>query len=77
MDGELEFVERGAAAMHALLRELQLDPAMTTPPMLEELDRKFICGSCPVDLDWKHRTWKSCVSRAFFPNSETVQKLSF
>jgi hypothetical protein len=61
MKGELEFVERGAAAALALLRELQLDPATTTPSMLEQLNRSFICVSCPGGLDWFHRSWRSCV----------------
>jgi hypothetical protein len=72
MKGELEFVERGAAAAHALLRELQLDPATTTPSMLEQLNRRFICVSCPGGLEWFHRSWRSCVCRAFSPNSETA-----
>lgn len=67
MEGELEFVERGAAASHALLEELQLDPATTTPSMLEQLNRRFVCASCPGSLDWLHRSWRSCVSPEF-PN---------
>jgi hypothetical protein len=62
MEGELEFVERGAAASHALLQELQLDPATTTASMLEQLNKRFICASCPGSLDWLHRSWRSCVS---------------
>jgi len=61
MQGELEFLERGASATHALLRELQLDPATTTAAMLEQLDRRFTCANCP-DLEWMHCSWRSCVS---------------
>jgi hypothetical protein len=64
MQGELEFLERGAAATHALLRELQLDPATTSAAMLEQLDRWFTCANCPTDLEWCHRSWRSCVSLA-------------
>jgi hypothetical protein len=62
--GELEFLERGADATHALLRELQLDPATTTPSNLDLLNRRFICASCPADLEWIDRSWRSCVSYA-------------
>jgi hypothetical protein len=65
MEGELEFVERGAAASHALLRELQLDPATATASMLERLNRRFVCTSCPGTLDRLHRSWRSCVSPEF------------
>jgi hypothetical protein len=65
MEGELEFVERGAAASHALLEELHLDPATTTASMLEQLNRRFVCASCPASLDWLHRSWRSCVSPVF------------
>jgi hypothetical protein len=64
MKGELEFVQRGAAAVHALLGELRLDPATTTAMKLEQLDRRFICASCPVGDDWIHRSWRACVSPA-------------
>ena len=64
MKGELEFVERGAAAVYALLGELRLDPAKTTASDLERLNRRFICASCPVDVDWLHRSWRACVSPA-------------
>lgn len=64
MPGELEFLERGAAATHALLRVLQLDSETTTPSTLERLDRRFICASCPAIDEWKQRTWRSCVSHA-------------
>ncbi len=67
MPGELEFLERGAAATHALLRELQLDPATTTASMLEQLDKRFICTNCPMDLEWEHRSWRSCVSHTSVP----------
>ena len=71
MQGELEFLERGAAATHALLRELQLDPATTTAAMLEQLDRRFTCANCPTHLEWIHRSWRSCVSltRSQFRNN--------
>jgi len=64
IQGELEFLERGTAAIHALLRELQLDPATTTAAKLEQLDRRFACANCPTDLEWFHRSWRSCVSTA-------------
>jgi hypothetical protein len=64
MQGELEFLERGASATHALLCELQLDPTTTTAAMLEKLDRRFTCANCPTDLEWYHRSWRSCVSLA-------------
>jgi len=70
MAGELEFLERGAAATHALLRELQLDPATTTASMLEQLNRRFVCASCPADLEWVNRSWRSCVLH-FVDCSET------
>jgi hypothetical protein len=71
MQGELEFLERGADATHALIRELQLDPATTTAAMLEQLDRRFTCANCPADLEWYHRSWRSCVSpvRSQFRNN--------
>jgi len=59
MQGELEFLERGAAATHALLRELQL-PETTTAAMLEQQDKWFTCANCPTD-EWFHRSWRSCV----------------
>ncbi len=65
MTGELEFLERGAAATHALLRELKLNPATTTASRLEREDGRFICVNCPTDLEWIHRSWRSCVSLAF------------
>jgi hypothetical protein len=64
MQGELEFLERGAAAAHALLSELQLHPATTTAVMLEKLDGRFTCANCPTDDEWFHRSWRSCVSLA-------------
>jgi hypothetical protein len=60
--GELEFLERGAEAVHALLHELHLGPETTTASMLDQLDRRFICASCPADLQRFHRSWRSCVS---------------
>jgi hypothetical protein len=62
--GELEFVERGCAAVHALLEELQLDPSTTTVSTLEQLNRRFICTSCPTDSDQPLRSWRSCVGSA-------------
>ncbi|KAI0268997.1 hypothetical protein BGY98DRAFT_318382 [Russula aff. rugulosa BPL654] len=69
MQGELEFLERGADATHALIRELQLDPATTTTAMLEHMDRRFTCANCPADVEWIHRSWRSCVSH-FVDNSD-------
>jgi len=62
MQGELEFLERGADATHALLRELQLDPATTTAAKLDRLNRRFTCANCPTELEWIHRSWRACVS---------------
>jgi len=64
MKGELEFVERGAAAVNALLRELELDPTTTTASDLEQQNKRFICASCPVGLGWLHSSWRACVSPA-------------
>jgi hypothetical protein len=62
----LQFVssQRGAEAVHALLQVLQLDPASTTVSTLGQLDRLFICASCPPDLAQNQHSWRSCVSRA-------------
>jgi len=62
MKDELEFLERGAEAVHALLRELHLGPETTTASTLDQLDRRFICASCPAELQRFHRSWRSCVS---------------
>jgi len=62
MTDELEFVERGAEAVHALLQELHLDPETTTASTLDQLDRRFICISCPEDLQIFRRSWRFCVS---------------
>jgi hypothetical protein len=62
MQGDLEYLERGRDATRALIRELQLDPATTSPAMLEQHDRRFTCANCPTDLEWIHRSWRSCVS---------------
>ncbi|KAI9507306.1 hypothetical protein F5148DRAFT_134881 [Russula earlei] len=70
MKGELEFSERGAEAVGALLRLLGLDPAITTASMLERLDMYFVCASCPPDLVESHRSWISCVLH-FLQSSET------
>lgn len=60
--GELEYVERGAMAAHALVQELELDPATTTVSTLEQMDRRFICTSCPADdFGQPLRSWRSCV----------------
>lgn len=70
MKGELEFSERGAEAVHSLLQQLNLDPETTTPSVLEQLDRRFVCACCPADLQRFHRSWRSCVSSRI-PNSAT------
>ena len=62
MKDELEFLERGAEAVHALLQELHLGPETTTASVLDQLDRRFICISCPAELQRFHRSWRSCVS---------------
>ena len=62
MKGELEFLERGAEAVHSLLQQLHLDPETTTPSMLDQLDRRFVCACCPADFQRFHRSWRSCVS---------------
>ena len=62
MKDELEFLERGAEAVHAVLQELHLGPETTTASTLDQLDRRFICASCPADLQRLHRSWRSCVS---------------
>ena len=62
MEGELEFLERGAEAVHTLLQELHLSPETTTASMLDQLDRRFICASCPAALQLFPRSWRSCVS---------------
>jgi hypothetical protein len=67
MKGELEFLERGAQAVHALLQELHLGPETTTASTLDQLDRRFICASCPPDLQRSPRSWRSCVSSRIFP----------
>ncbi|KAI9461907.1 hypothetical protein BJY52DRAFT_164408 [Lactarius psammicola] len=59
--GQLEFSARGAEAVHALLRELRLAPASATVSTLDQLDKRFICGSCPEDTARRH-SWKSCVA---------------
>jgi hypothetical protein len=59
----LEFSPRGAAAVHALLQVLRLDPASTTVSTLDQLDRYFTCASCPLDVVHNHHLcWRSCVS---------------
>jgi len=67
LKGELEFFCRGAEATNALLRLLQLDPETTTASMLEQLDRRFICASCP---DWRLYSWRSSVLH-FIDHSES------
>jgi len=71
MKGELEFFGRGAEATNALLRLLQLDPETTTTSMLEQLDRRFICASCP---EWRLYSWRSSVSQAFPPNFRLCER---
>jgi hypothetical protein len=61
LKGELEFVDRGAKAVHALLRQLQLDPITTTASMLDQLGRRFVCMSCPRGLAQYFHSWRSCV----------------
>ncbi|KAI0268999.1 hypothetical protein BGY98DRAFT_318472 [Russula aff. rugulosa BPL654] len=62
MKDELEFLERGSEAVHALLQELHLGAETTTPSVLDQLDRRFVCTSCPAELQRFHRSWRSCVS---------------
>jgi hypothetical protein len=62
MKDELEFLERGAEAVHVLLQELHLGRDTTTASMLDQLERRFICASCPADLERFPRSWRSCVS---------------
>ena len=66
LNGELEFVDRGAEAVRALLRELHLDPTRTTASMLDQLDKRFVCTSCPTHLVHYIHSWRSCVGR--FPS---------
>jgi len=61
LEGELEFVDRGAEAVRALLRELQLDPTTTTGSMLDQLDMRFVCTSCPTDTVRCFHSWRSYV----------------
>ena len=58
----LEFLERGAEAVRVLLQELHLGPETTTTSMLDQLDRRFVCASCPAELQRFPRSWRSCVS---------------
>ena len=62
MKDELEFLERGAEAVHVLLQELHLGPETTTASTLDQLDRRFICTSCPADVQRIPRSWRSFVS---------------
>lgn len=66
MKDELEFLERGSEAVHALLQELHLGAETTTPSVLDQLDRRFVCASCPAELQRFHRSWRSCVSSRIF-----------
>ena len=61
MEGELEYVERGATAAQALVQELKLNPATITVSTLEQINRRFVCTSCPTDSDQPLRSWRSCV----------------
>ena len=62
VEGHLEYSARGAEAVQALLRVLQLNPASATAYTLDQLDKQFICGSCPEDIRY---SWRSCVCRPF------------
>ncbi len=75
LEGQLEFSTRGAEAVHALLRELRLVPASTTTSMLDQLDKHFICGSCPEDIV-RHHSWRSCVCHYFFSLVELLTRNS-
>ncbi|KAI9507305.1 hypothetical protein F5148DRAFT_1206134 [Russula earlei] len=66
MKGDLEFLERGAEAVRALLRLLLLDPTTTTASMLDQLDSHFVCTSCP---EWRRYSWRSSVLH-FIEDSE-------
>ncbi|KAH9968565.1 hypothetical protein BJV74DRAFT_868159 [Russula compacta] len=70
MAGELEFCERGAEAVHALLQVLELDPATTTAVMVDQLGRHFVCAGCPLHLERNDLSWRCCVSH-FVESSET------
>jgi hypothetical protein len=61
-DDGVEFLERGAEAVHALLQELHLGRETTTASMLDQLDRRFVCAGCPADLQRFPCSWRSCVS---------------
>jgi hypothetical protein len=75
---ELEFLERGAEAVHAVLQELHLGPETTTASMLDQLDRRFICASCPADVQRFPRSWRSCVSsRLSRSRNEMVNDLGY
>jgi hypothetical protein len=78
MKDELEFLERGAEAVHALLQELHLGPETTMASTLDQLDRRFICASCPVDLQRFPRSWRSCISsRSSRFRNEMVNDLGY
>ncbi|KAF8264923.1 hypothetical protein EI94DRAFT_1737300 [Lactarius quietus] len=61
--GRLDYSPRGAEAVRALLEVLQLDPASTTPSMLDQLGKQFSCGVCTQ----KQPTWRSCVTHFIYP----------
>ncbi|KAI0255615.1 hypothetical protein BJV78DRAFT_688132 [Lactifluus subvellereus] len=63
----LEYSARGAEAVNALLRVLQLDPTSTTVSTLEGLSIQFICACCQQD---RYLSWRSCVLH-FVESSET------
>jgi hypothetical protein len=62
VEAQLEYSARGAEAVQALLRGLQLNPASATASELDQLDKQFICGSCPKGI---HFSWRSCVCHHF------------
>lgn len=57
-EGQLQYSARGAEAVQALLRTLQLNPASATISTLDQLDKQFICGGCADDT---RHTWRYCV----------------
>jgi hypothetical protein len=63
LEGQLEYSARGAEAVRALLRALQLDPASATASMLDQLCEQFVCGSCPEE----HSFVEILRTSSFFP----------
>ena len=64
LEGPLEYSTRGAEAVREVLRVLQLNPAWATPSRLDQLDKQFICESCPLAISY---SWRSCVCHHFSP----------